>query len=170
MPYSAKAVANYFIEKAAREGVPLTPMKLQKLVYFAQGWHLALRDRPLIDEQIEAWQYGPVVRSLYRAFRECGDRPIREQAMDYGSQPEPTVPTVEEQPADAEYTRKFLDRIWQIYGGYTAIQLSNMTHEPGTPWDAVRKEYEGAIPLGTDIPRETIRRYFQERMREPASA
>ena len=56
-PYNALVVANYFIDKAKAEGVSLTPMKLQKLIYMAHGWHLALYDKPLIDEQFQAWDY-----------------------------------------------------------------------------------------------------------------
>ena len=57
VPYNAIAVANYFIDKAKADGVPLTHMKLQKLIYFAHGWHLALYGEPLIDEEIQAWEF-----------------------------------------------------------------------------------------------------------------
>ncbi len=56
-PVSAKLVANYFLKKAAAEGVTLDPMKLQKLVYIAHGWHLGLLGAPLLRSPIEAWTY-----------------------------------------------------------------------------------------------------------------
>jgi uncharacterized phage-associated protein len=62
MPYPAAAIANEFIKVAKRNGVLLTPMKLQKLVYFAHGWYLALLGKPLINEPVEAWKFGPVIQ------------------------------------------------------------------------------------------------------------
>src|SRR5208282_4587731 len=70
--YPSMAVANWFIENLSR----VDPLKLQKLVYFAHGWHLALRDQPLIDELVEAWDYGPVVPSLYHQFKRYGNQSI----------------------------------------------------------------------------------------------
>ncbi|MGZ3389845.1 MAG: Panacea domain-containing protein, partial [Isosphaeraceae bacterium] len=76
MPYDARAIANYFLERARREGKALDQMKIQKLVYFANGWHIAIKGEPLIDEQVEAWRYGPVIQSLRDALREYGDQAI----------------------------------------------------------------------------------------------
>lgn len=70
------AIANYFIELAKNDDNLVSPMKLQKLVYFAHGWCLALADKPLINEKVEAWQYGPVVGSLYREFKKYGNEGI----------------------------------------------------------------------------------------------
>jgi uncharacterized phage-associated protein len=81
MPYDPKAIANYLLEVAKNHNETLTPMKIQKLVYFANGWHLALKNEPLINEQVEAWPYGPVIPSLYRAFRRFGDQAITALAI-----------------------------------------------------------------------------------------
>src|ERR1700738_3701746 len=78
--YDARAVANYFLERAKAEGIPITPMAIQKLVYFAHGWMLAVYGRPLINQRIEAWEYGPVIRDLYQQFKRFGDLPISEPA------------------------------------------------------------------------------------------
>lgn len=173
MPYSAKAIANYFLAKAREANRELTPMKLQKLVYFAQGWHLAVRNESLIDEQVEAWPYGPVIPTLYREFREFGDRPITFEATDCVPNGRGGLrfvrPSVDDQPHVAEFTKLFLDRIWDVYGAYSAIQLSNMTHKSGSPWDQVREEHAGQIPRGTDIPRSTITRYFLDLARSETS-
>lgn len=48
----------------------MTPMKLQKLLYYCQGYSLALRDQPAFDEEILAWRYGPVVRSVYNEYKQ----------------------------------------------------------------------------------------------------
>lgn len=58
------AIANHFIMRRWRDGVHVSPMKLQKLVYFAPGWYLALFNKPLIDERVEAWKFGPVILSM----------------------------------------------------------------------------------------------------------
>ena len=82
MAHNPKAIANYFLELARADDEELSPLKIQKLVYYANGWHLAIKGKPLISEQVEAWPYGPVVPSLYRAFRSYGDGPITEPARE----------------------------------------------------------------------------------------
>lgn len=168
MPHDSKAVANFFLDIARAEGKDLSPMKLQKLVYFAHGWFLGLSDEPLIDEQVEAWPYGPVIPSLYHEFKRFGNEPITEPAseLDFDdSLPGGCAfrtPSIEDNPAgNLKYTREFLKRVWDIYGVYTATQLSNLTHEPGTPWDQLLRRYNGHLPKSTDIPQETIRDYFK---------
>ena len=69
MTNSAVAVANYFVRKSLETGKELTPMKVLKLVYIAHGWNLALYDEPLISDSIQAWKFGPVIPSVYQAFR-----------------------------------------------------------------------------------------------------
>ncbi|MDR1041744.1 MAG: DUF4065 domain-containing protein [Deltaproteobacteria bacterium] len=73
---SAIAVANWFIERNRKESGDLTHLKLQKLLYFAQGWHLAYYDVPLFEDPIEAWKYGPVVRSVYFALSRRGKNEV----------------------------------------------------------------------------------------------
>jgi uncharacterized phage-associated protein len=178
MLYDPKAIANYFLRVAQDHGQPLSPMKIQKLVYFANGWHLAIKDSPLINEQVEAWPYGPVIPSLYRAFRRFGDQPITALASrpvsGVDSLGENTyrkmAPRIDDVPEQAEFTQAFLNRIWDLYGHYTAVQLSNETHRSGTPWDTICKKYNGAIPKRTDIPAEVMKSYFQALARPTATA
>ena len=152
--YSALTIANAFIERAKEAGEFLTAMQLQKLVYFAHGWHLAITDKPLIDEQIEAWRYGPVVPSIYQAFLRFGAGPITEVE----NRDELGAPLFD------ETTRELLDKIWDVYGGFSAPRLSVMTHRSGTPWDktvrAAAQKYGGSLPIGTDIPMEEIKKHF----------
>ena len=132
IPYNAEQIANYFIEKANSMGIrDLSPMKLQKLVYFAHGCCLALLDRPLLNEPIEAWRYGPVINSLYQEFKKFGNSHLTKKAqiadedgklIDFPS------------PTDQNIVA-LLDKILESYGRYTAFQLSNATHYDGTPWD-----------------------------------
>ena len=151
-------IANFFIRKGIEQGVhnDVTPMKLQKLVYHAHGWYLALYDRALVNEQIEAWDYGPVVPSLFRSTKEYGNNPVENYIQKSGNpySPSPTL-------------FGFVDEIWRIYGDLSGVHLSNMTHEPGTPWDGVYKRYNGKVPRGTDIPEEEIKSWFKKELEKP---
>lgn len=147
MPYDSIAVANYLIERAKSDGESLTPMKVQKLVYFAHGWNLAINDQPLLNERIEAWKYGPVVPELYRELKEYGARPIPAPVTVLrilGTKLSVVAPKLEDCDGPLDLTKQLLDRIWFIYGKYSAVQLSNATHAPGSPWDITWKRAAGA--------------------------
>lgn len=177
MPYDPRAVANHFLDVARSEDATISPMKMQKLVYFAHGWHLALKDHPLLNEQVEAWAFGPVVRSLYRELRTFGDQPITRKLFDPKTEISDglvlrlRMPELSDIPKEEVFARALLNRVWNIYSPYTSIQLSNMTHEVGSPWHQVYARYTkagGQIPKGTDIPPELIRDYFRDRLRTKA--
>jgi uncharacterized phage-associated protein len=167
MTFSAKAVANFFLDLAEASGTTLSPMKLQKLVYFAHGWHLAILGTPLIDEQVEAWKFGPVIRTLYHEFKSCGNQAIQSRAVSYkllpgnGCKIETTRPTIHKTD-DTKPSRDLLQKVWDIYSKYSAIQLSNLTHQDGTPWKQTMDMNSGQPPKGTDIPQDIIKRYFQD--------
>lgn len=166
MPYDAKAVANYFLDLAEASGERLSPMKLQKLVYYAHGWNLGLTGRPLLDEEVQAWSFGPVIRSLYNEFREFKADAITRKAEEYECDQDGEIlarqPRLDDYPdGDAEFTRKLLRRIWDVYRGFSAVQLSNLTHAPGTPWDRVCRTYGGQIPKYAVIPEPWIKEHFE---------
>lgn len=159
MKYSTKAAANKFIEIAKDRGSPITPMKLQKLVYFAHGWYLSLTNgQPLIDEKIEAWRYGPVVPSLYHEFKSQGSKPIECYATDIDI--EQGFQLVTPRLPDDENLLAFIDKIWEVYGKFSAVQLSNITHQPDTPW-AKTWGVDG-VPKNTDIEDSVIKEYFDK--------
>ena len=77
-------VANFFVELAnAEEDSCMTNLKLNKLVYFAQAWSLEKLGKPLFEEEVEAWQHGPVIPSVYTAFSPCGRDRISETTAGY---------------------------------------------------------------------------------------
>ena len=119
-------------------------MAIQKLVYFAHGWMLAVYGRPLISQGIAAWDYGPVINDLYQEFKHFGNLSITEPARAFCEIPKYQDPEV----AD------LLDRVWKAYKHFTAIQLSNMTHVPDSPWSIARKN--GQSFIGDDL----IKTYF----------
>lgn len=123
--YDPRAIANEFIE---RNGGPLNQMQLQKLVYIAHGWHLAIARKPLTSDRIEAWDGGPVYRRIWDHFRDYGT-----SVPEKGKMVDPTTA----KPILADLTKQqhdVIDHVWSKYGGYSGIELSEMTHEPGTPW------------------------------------
>lgn len=172
-PYDAKAIANFLLALAEAENVPLMPMKLQKLVYYAHGWHLGLTGRPLLNEAIQAWNFGPVIMSLYKEFADFGAEPITRKAQEMERNPGMDIgdailyaPSLDDYQADdKEFTKDLLKRVWHVYAGFTAVQLSNMTHAPGTPWYQINKMYNGAIPKYATIPDELIMRHFQAQVK-----
>ena len=161
--YSAIRVGNALIDEAAREGSRVSPMKLQKLAYYAHGWQLAIEGVALIDEGVEAWQYGPVVKSLYHEFKGLGSKEIERRGVtrqfvdnDFVTH-EPTMGS-----DHAAYP--LIEKIWMVYGKYTAVQLSNATHAEGTPWREVSDRFEGDIPPNVKIPDEIICEHFKKRL------
>ncbi|MGY2286705.1 SocA family protein [Pseudomonas gingeri] len=153
--FDAKSIANYFLELAAARGESISPMKLQKLVYYAHGWYAGYTDQPLINEAVEAWQYGPVIPSLYHEFKRFGSGEIAGKAFEYDALGvrEAAVP------ADPEI-RTFLQNVYNSYGRYSGIRLSEMTHASGTPWDMTWSAAKGV--RGVDIPFPMIAAHFKE--------
>ncbi len=143
MGYSAKAIANYFFSKGQKEKKPITPLKMQKLVYVAHGWHLGIESQPLIDDEyVEAWDFGPVFPSLYHEFKHFKNNPVAEPAEELIIDEHPLdlkiyTPKVQEE--DKELM-KFLDQIWEVYSKYSGSRLSTMSHGKGTPWSNTRQK------------------------------
>jgi uncharacterized phage-associated protein len=161
--YTAKQVANWFLERAWSAGTAINPMKLQKLVYFAHGWSLGVRDKPLIDELVQAWDYGPVVPSLYHEFKEFGAQSISRHASHYD--PARGSFVIENIPPEDHEARVMLEWIWERYGKYSSWQLSNLTHEDGTPWRKAREAAAAAygyVPRNLTIDQNDIRTHFQQ--------
>lgn len=151
------AISNYFINKASSLGESLTPMKVLKLVYLAHGWFLGLNDgTSLIPEFAQAWKYGPVIQSVYDAFKQFKGNPIISLGIDSNTLAYPLVSDKNIVP--------FLDKIWDVYGKYTGLELSAITHQPGSPWDQVWNKEGGKDNLGVIIPNDVIANYYRKRV------
>ncbi len=156
--YSAKAVANVFLHLAKSEGTTIAPMKIQKLVYFANGWALGLAGQPLIQENVQAWKYGPVIEELYHEFKRFGSGPITQNATNVSLDPS-SLQLIEEAPQipdSDEDAHALIRKIWDVYGKFSGPQLSNLTHKSDTPWD---KTYNGSHQQV--IPNKVIQEYFK---------
>ena len=173
-----KAVANQFLDIAEGEGRFLTPMQLQKLVYFSHGWYLALADSPLVNERPEAWQFGPVFPSLYHTFKEYGAGNITGRAHGYesafsedgGFSFKTTTPSMRDitDRTLRENAVGVVQRVWEVYGKWTGVQLSKMTHVEGGPWHEIWSKNKDR--KGTDIPDELIKAYFKDKIGKPGKS
>lgn len=152
---TALAVANAFIQLAEHAGTPISNMKLQKLVYFAQGFHAAFYDgRPLFEENIEAWKYGPVIPELYHKFKIyfAGSIPSTHPYRE-------TVPLTPNEYALVQW-------VYTNLGQHSAIKLSNFSHTKDSPWDMV---FNGDTP-DRDITVDIMCPYFKSLLAQPAAA
>lgn len=145
--------ANYFISKVDDEsGEVMTHLKLQKLTYYAQAWHLAIYDKKLFNENFEAWAHGPVNPRMFHYYKAYGYNPI----------PFPETFDLNDY---TEEEREFLDDIWNVYGKYDAKYLERLTHRE-KPW----KEARGNLPEGARcdhvISEETMKEYYSELLEE----
>ncbi|MEF2550018.1 type II toxin-antitoxin system antitoxin SocA domain-containing protein [Aurantimonas sp. A2-1-M11] len=158
-PYSARHIANYFLDKAESEGRPITQMKLHKLVYIAYGWYIALMKARLFDDRIEAWEHGPVVTGIREEFRNFGREPITVKSIDFDldtfTELEPEVPSSD------VHTHVVLDRVWESYKRFSAAALRSKTHQRGSPWD---KAFRDGAGYGSTIDDEDIASHYRERI------
>lgn len=139
-------VANFFIEVSPAFDDNMTQMKLYKMLYYAQGWSLVKLGRPLFDDEIQAWDYGPVPQRARGKYARYSRDTITQVDPGYN----PDVFTDEEESLLFDVARK--------YGKYTAPALSTMTHVPGGPWDrAYRKGNNSVIDL------QEMKEYFSRR-------
>jgi uncharacterized phage-associated protein len=114
--YSVFDIAEYFIFNAAKDDQELlSNLKLQKLVYYAQGLHLAIYNKSLFDEKIIAWQYGPVVPELYHKYKSNGSKGIPSQ-----KKYDPSL-------IDKK-TREFLNEVYDAFGQFSAVRLMELAH------------------------------------------
>lgn len=138
-------VANFFIELGQAQaetesGDAVTPLQLEKLLYFAQGWHLARYGKPLFEEDFCAWDLGPVIPSVYHKYKIYGRTGIMREG----------VPCAAECFTDEEFS--LLLDVAREYMRYSAAWLVHLTHEKDTPWDRTERNSE--------ICKDTIRDYF----------
>ena len=147
-PISPKVVARWFVNHADRDaGELITPLKLQKLVYYAEAWFLANFDQPLTNEDYEAWAHGPVVRSLYAKYRKFGWEAL---PAEKGERP----------PEDVS---DFLAAVYEEYGQFSAKKLEKMTHEEA-PWVKSRGGLPSEAASSKIIPKLEIRNFYAERL------
>ncbi|WP_296017859.1 type II toxin-antitoxin system antitoxin SocA domain-containing protein [uncultured Agrobacterium sp.] len=160
MSYRPVQIANEIIARFGAAG-DISPMKLQKLLYFANGWYLALRGEDLINERPQVWRYGPVFKSAYRTFNKYGSSPITspEPASPFGGAPD-MVENIDQQ------LEQYLNWVWSEYGHKSGPALSDETHRVGTPWQQIAQSSGYVVPENTVIPAQADHEYFSSLARQ----
>lgn len=148
MRYTCFDIANYFIRLANETGSFISNLKLQKLVYYAQAWHLAIYGEPLFKAQFQAWVHGPVIRGLWAKYKKYRYNPI------------------DEDPPEVEFdeqTAGFLKEVADVYLGEDAYKLELMTHQED-PWIEARADLPPDAASSAVISNESMKQYFSKRL------
>lgn len=139
--YDSRSIASYLISKAKPAG-GLDALQVMKLVYISHGFMLGLNDRPLIEDDIEAWKFGPAIRRVY-ACLPGGSSSITE--------PFRSVPTL------SQKAQEIVDSVHGQYGHISGWYLSTLTHRHGSPWEKTWSAYgQNAV-----IPQALIREHYK---------
>lgn len=145
--HDSRVIANRFLDLAAAENRTLTPMQVLKLVYIAHGWDLGLYGDSLVRDSVEAWRYGPVIPNLYNAVRKYKSAPVTERLA--ADPNDPPLSSREE---------SLITDVYRLYGKKGGIELSRITHAPGTPWAQTYVDGEFSVP----IPRDLIQEHYRQ--------
>jgi uncharacterized phage-associated protein len=160
-PTTAIAAANEFIELGLAEPTfAPDPMKLQKLLFYAHAWHLALNNEPLFDEDFEAWPWGPVVRNVYIETKDFYNNIITSKLKELVTTE--SAPYFSASSVESPKTKAFIRSVWESHKTYSGIQLSNATHRDGEPWTIVKEQY-GSLSGKPTISNEIISNVFKQK-------
>lgn len=143
--HTARQIADWFLAWGQHNDAPLSNLKLQKLLYYAQGHYLGAHGAPLFHDDIEAWAHGPVVCSIYHDLKQFGNGPIDVDAVLGESFSWDDFRDVEDD----------LMRVWNTYGKYEAWALRNRTHREA-PW---KSTFEHGMKYLV-IPQDAMREFF----------
>lgn len=150
MAHDARSLANEIIKRTLADGGEITHLKVQKLVYYCEAWMLAIHGRSIIRQDVQAWQYGPVIDDLYYSLRHHKKAPITELIA--------RASNVELDNDESD----IVSRVYTQYGAKSAYNLSAMSHLKDSPWDITRRKW-GNI---SSIPKSLIRDYYGKLWKE----
>jgi|SRR3972149_4730895 len=142
---TALHVAKYFLWRADQEGKKITNKKLQKLLYYAQAWHIVFENKPLFKDSIEAWIHGPAIAAVYDKYKKFGHGPIDED--------------VEKTEIKDILNIKVLKEVWDLYGKFDANYLEVLTHNE-LPWQQAREKLDTNTPSNAVISVDAMRAFY----------
>ncbi|MER8753833.1 DUF4065 domain-containing protein [Mesorhizobium sp. M1050] len=157
-PIDPRAIGNLMLDEAARADIAISNLALQKLLYFAHARHLIETRSPLVSGYFEAWQFGPVHPSAYKAFKAAGDqhisfRAVRQNPLTGKSDPLPT-------PTNTS-TIRLVKWVISSYGKLTPGRLVEISHAKGAPWEYVVDQARSKMAFGLRIPDSVILERFK---------
>jgi uncharacterized phage-associated protein len=125
----ATAVSNTFLLLANKDGISdLSNLKMQKLLYFTNRAYLQTTGTPLFEEKFSRWPYGPVLPSIYNRFRQYGSEPISSLIQN------PDGSSYKINLSEDDPVAITIIETWELYKKYSALQLSQLTHQKGSAW------------------------------------
>ena len=139
MTYDAVEVAKWILFEAKRQGIFMTHMKLQKLLYYAQAYIIGMTGKPLFENEIQAWKHGPVTPDVYHLYSKYGKS---------------VIDNVEDVKIPDEYL-PYIVMLIKEKGHYSASELREMTHQEDT-WENAHSHFEGEV-----ISHKAINDFFQ---------
>lgn len=148
---SPSLVANSILERSIKDNVPVTPMKLQKLLYLTSVVYQHRTGQELLGEQFQAWKWGPVSRSIYDEFRSYGASPIQSYAID--SLGNSLVVAAGAKDSSSAHILRAIDDTWNAFKYYTPADLVRITHGAGGAWESAwqdDKQYIDNKLIGED--------------------
>ena len=157
----AAAVGNKFLELSRKEPncSAMDQMKLQKLLFYAHAWWLAIEKKILFPEDIEAWTWGPVVRDIYSQTACFGRQPVAGNLRALDDNGNWIFPRLEE-----KSHIHHVGEVWNTHKNLTGIQLANSTHAPGEPWTIVYDKCGGDLSSSPVIPNGLIKKIFEVKL------
>jgi len=161
MAYDVRAIANFVLDLAAAESRPVSNLVINKVVFFLHAHYLVEFDQPLVSAKVEAWNFGPVFRELYKEFRGYSDQPITKRAERLD--PESGNRMICEYSLDRD-ERDFLEVIARKYVRLSPSALVALSHEKGGPWDQVWN-HDTPTNATMSISNEVIRAWYQHAAR-----
>jgi uncharacterized phage-associated protein len=154
MAQSAIFLSGEILKRAKEQNIEISNMSLQKLLFIANGLYLAKNGAPLIQEPIEVWPYGPVIKSVYQEFKSYGNSAIKQIPLSY---------SINQQKELDKATDDVIEFALEIAKNLNAIQLSNWTHLPESPWTEAKKNNE------KEISNDLMINYFKKFVNKPIS-
>jgi uncharacterized phage-associated protein len=160
--YRSNTIANMFIRRSIADGKLLTPMQINKLVFLAHGLCLATMSKPLINEVVYAWKWGPVIRTIYTRFQPFGSKPVDRVILDDAVEREEIESLAEENQDEV----KLINTVWRFFGEKTGPELSTLTHLNGSPWHTIWEVNGGKHKRDAVIPDTIIQEYYTKQLQQ----
>lgn len=140
--YSAIVIANYIIEYEHSQNRQISNLKLQKLLYFVQAQFFRILGKPCFEDRIEAWSFGPVVVSVYHAYKFYGSLEITRTQEDV------CVDNI------TDRDRQIINEVLELFSDTPIYELVDITHHQ-YPWIQAKRN-----PFNNEITNDSINKYF----------